>query len=73
MFFYRGIYSNGLVFRGCPKGVLAEFYDDAAAMIADQSNQVRGGMYKADDTYYILAAATFTGAIDDYDALAVIV
>jgi hypothetical protein len=73
MYVDRGAYSKGYVFRGVPRGaleqVVGEFYDDTAAMIADQDNQVRGGMYKASTAYYILAAETFTGAIEDYDEL----
>ncbi|MFA5424231.1 MAG: hypothetical protein WC374_10280 [Phycisphaerae bacterium] len=49
--------------------MLAEFYDDEAAMIADQANQVRGGMYKAGSDYFILSAETLTGMIADYDQI----
>ena len=73
MYVDRGAYSKGYVFRGVPRGaleqVVGEFYDDTAAMTADQDNQVRGGMYKAGNDYYILAAETFTGALEDYDQL----
>ncbi len=73
MYIDRGAYSKGYVFRGVPRGaleqVVGELYDDTDAMIADQANQVRGGMYKASTAYYILSAETFTGTIDDYDVL----
>ena len=73
MYIDRGAYSKGYVFRGVPRGaleqVVGEFYANTTAMVADQGNQVRGGMYKAGSGYYILAAETFTGALEDYDQL----
>ena len=73
MYIDRGAYSAGYVFRGVPRGALeqtvGEFYANTTAMVADQGNQVRGGMYKAGAVYYILAAETFTCELADYDQL----
>lgn len=69
----RGAYSNGYVLNGVPRNygraAIDAFYDDSAAMVASQATQMRGCMYKAGSTYYVLSAETFTGNIADYDAL----